>query len=361
MSERALESRRTPAVSVVVPLFNKADYIDEAIASVLAQTDPDFELIVVDDGSTDAGPERALQAAAADPRVRVLRQANAGVSAARNAGIEVALGRWVALLDADDLWAPAFLHAVRRAIDAHPEAVLVACDYAPFETPARSCGAAPSAAPAVAAAAMPDVDAGSDARSAAPRRADLMALWDERGGCPAHASAVAIRRDAIRRIGGFPVGMNLGEDLLTWIRLADAGPFVHVPEGLALYRVDATGSLARAPSRAAIARHADLLEAMDRCVAAGRCAPSIRDRQCSTHLFHLVNASQPRAAAAFLLRRPASWSIRHWSWVVQEALGVRRRLLEWRLAARARRLRAEAAAPGRDPVPRGSPSTGRPP
>ena len=361
MSERADASRRAPAVSVVVPLFNKAGYVAEAIASVLAQTEPDFELIVVDDGSTDAGPERALQAAAADPRVRVLRQANAGVSAARNAGIEAARSRWVALLDADDLWAPGFLRTVRRAIDDHPDAVLVATDYAAVETAARPSApatAGPSGAPAVA---MTAVDAGSGTRSTTPRRTDLMALWDERGGCPAHASAVAVRRDAIRRIGGFPVGMSLGEDLLTWLRLADAGPFVHVPAALALYRVDATGSLARAPSRAAIARHADLLEAMDRCVAAGRCAPTIRDRQCSTHLFHLVNASQPRAAAAFLLRRPASWSVRHWGWVLLEALGARRRLLAWRLAARARGLRAAAAARGRDPAPSGSPSTGHPP
>ncbi len=318
-------------VSVVIPTFDKAPYVAEAVASVLAQTDPGFELWVVDDGSTDGSAAVAEAAARADPRVRVLRQANAGVSAARNAGIEAARTEWVALLDADDVWRPGFLAAVRAAIDAHPDAAMVAAGYAFTSSGGAGAGeVAPGSAHDRAAAGRPRAGEGAGAH-----RADLLALWARQEACPVHASAVALRRDAIRAAGGFPVGMSLGEDLLTWLNVAAAGAFVHVPQVLAGYRVDAASSLARAPSRAAIAGHERLLEALERRVADGRCPPAIRDRQCATHLFHLVNASAPWSAGAFLLRRPGLWSVRHWSWVVLEALGLRRAVIARRLARRA--------------------------
>ncbi len=93
-------------VSVVMPAFNAEATIASAVASVRRQTRGDWELIVVDDGSADRTAALAEMAAALDRRIRVIRQRNQGVSAARNAGIEAATGRYLAFLDADDTWLP---------------------------------------------------------------------------------------------------------------------------------------------------------------------------------------------------------------------------------------------------------------
>ncbi len=105
----------TPLVSVVIPLYNKQRTIARAVASIRAQTMTDWEVVVVDDGSTDASAaELAACGGAADPRFRCVRQANAGPGAARNQGARLAAGKYLAFLDADDEWLPGHLqHAVQ--------------------------------------------------------------------------------------------------------------------------------------------------------------------------------------------------------------------------------------------------------
>ncbi|HVH01440.1 MAG TPA: glycosyltransferase family 2 protein [Amaricoccus sp.] len=96
-----------PLVSVITPLWNAAATLAAAVASVRAQTMPDWEMLVVDDGSTDSGPALAARLAHAEPRLRLLALgSNQGAAAARNAGIRAARGRFIAFLDADDLWYP---------------------------------------------------------------------------------------------------------------------------------------------------------------------------------------------------------------------------------------------------------------
>jgi glycosyltransferase involved in cell wall biosynthesis len=107
-----------PRVSVVIPLYQTEAYIGEALASVLAQTFTDFEVIVIDDGSRDGGPETAR--ACGDGRVRVITQENRGLAGARNSGIRHAGGELVALLDADDLWHPEKLARHVAHLDAEP-------------------------------------------------------------------------------------------------------------------------------------------------------------------------------------------------------------------------------------------------
>jgi glycosyltransferase involved in cell wall biosynthesis len=114
-------------VSVIIPLYNKAPYIQRALNSVLAQTLRDFELIVVDDGSTDIGGE--IVARCSDPRVRLIRQKNAGPGAARNRGLGEAQGELVAFLDADDEWLPEFLARTSEYLDAHAEVATISTAY----------------------------------------------------------------------------------------------------------------------------------------------------------------------------------------------------------------------------------------
>ncbi len=106
-------------VTVVIPLYQMGDAIERTVASALAQTQPPFEVIVVDDGSTDDGPDR-VQAVFGDA-VRLVRQANAGAGPARNRGVAEATTRWIAFLDADDLWLPDHLEALAGAVGAFPE------------------------------------------------------------------------------------------------------------------------------------------------------------------------------------------------------------------------------------------------
>ena len=120
----------SPRVSVIIPCHNHARYLGEALASVAGQTFGDLELIVVDDGSTDDTP--AVLAAYPDRRMRTRRTANAGVSAARNAGLEMARGEFIAFLDADDRWLAEKLEKQVAVMEASPDVALVFTDLRRF-------------------------------------------------------------------------------------------------------------------------------------------------------------------------------------------------------------------------------------
>lgn len=109
-----------PKFSVVIPLYNKAKSIRSTVESVLAQTFVDFELLIVNDGSTDGGGDAVCTMK--DPRIRLIDKPNGGVSSARNRGIAEAKGEWIALLDGDDLWLPNHLENFVKATSMFPEA-----------------------------------------------------------------------------------------------------------------------------------------------------------------------------------------------------------------------------------------------
>ena len=106
-------------ISVIIPLYNKEHYIKETIESVLAQTYTDFELIIVNDGSTDNSVN--IVSMIEDPRIIIVNQKNAGVSSARNHGLQIAKGEYIAFLDADDTWLPGFLDAMFSLSQQYPE------------------------------------------------------------------------------------------------------------------------------------------------------------------------------------------------------------------------------------------------
>ena len=211
--------------SVVIPLYNKASYIDCSVQSVLNQSLTDFEVIIVNDGSSDRSAE--IVKAMEDPRIRVVSQENSGVSAARNLGISLARGEWVALLDADDWHHPDHLAHLVKAQAAWPEADAVATDFVEI---ADSDGLWPPQWTAVAQA--PEVELITD----------LPTRWMI--GPSVCSSSIAIRRQRLEQMQPcFPPGESQAEDLDFWFRLAEQTPIALAHAPLVAYRVDVKESL----------------------------------------------------------------------------------------------------------------------
>jgi glycosyltransferase involved in cell wall biosynthesis len=182
----------SPQVSVVIPCYNQGSFLDDAIRSVFEQTLDSFEVIVVDDGSTERGTVEAIDGLAW-PRTTVVRQDNAGLPAARNTGMERARGTYVVPLDADDELEPRFLERLVDALDADPDAAFACCW-------ARLFG---------------DVDAVAVPRPYNPYQ---LLLSNSVVGC------VVLRRDAWAAVGGYDETMRDGnEDWELWVSLMAAG------------------------------------------------------------------------------------------------------------------------------------------
>ena len=114
-------------ISIVIPLYNKKDQVSNTIATVLAQTYQDFEVIIVNDGSTDDSVAEVEKVQ--DSRIRLIHQQNAGVSVARNRGIEASKGDLIAFLDADDEWNPGYLESQYQLFRKYPDCSVFACNY----------------------------------------------------------------------------------------------------------------------------------------------------------------------------------------------------------------------------------------
>lgn len=208
----------TPTVSVVMPAFNAGQTIDAAIGSVLAQTLPVLEIIVVDNGSTDDTLERL---AAYGDRVRVMHQPRPGHAAARNLGIEAARGEWIAALDADDLWLP---EKLELQLSLAAQADVIHCAARNFgET--RRVGECTQIARFCSGEAMFDA-----------------LLVDN---FITHSAAL-VRREALSAVGGYDVNLRTAPDWDLWVRLAEAGyRFRGVARPLVEYRWQA-GTASRA-------------------------------------------------------------------------------------------------------------------
>jgi len=228
-------------VSVVVPAYNAERHMAACLASLQAQSLADIEILCVNDGSTDATGALIDARAARDPRVRALHQANAGVSAARNAGLDAARGDFVAFVDADDHLPPRALEALWRAAQGGAEpADIVTADHAVArEDGSREVIACP---PRLARAELLSALVRCDGR--------YNAAWGKlyrRAFCGAHNVC-------------FPAGMRIGEDVVFNLRaFARAARWLHLPEALYVYRPHPGSVMAEAD----YAAHLPMLEAMD--------------------------------------------------------------------------------------------------
>lgn len=192
-------------VSVIVPVYNGAAYLADAIASIRAQQYAPLEIIIVDDGSTD---ETAAIAASLGADVRYVYQQNQGPAAARNRGLKAATGEVIAFLDADDLWTPDKLELQLGILARHPGAAVVMGHMRAFrEDPAIPV---PS-----------------------PYNGETALLANQVG-------STLVRRTVFERIGGFDEGLRYGEDIDWLMRVREAGISIHVlAEVTLLYRIHA--------------------------------------------------------------------------------------------------------------------------
>ncbi len=185
-----------PLFSVVIPAYNAARVIGATLETVLAQTTDDYEIIIVNDGSTDE-TEAVITAFPCD-KIRLISVANGGVSRARNRGMSEARGKYIALLDADDYWLPRHLEAASLFLEAHPDI----CWYANRYTIVRELS--------------------DNLNTGLPVEEDdcFICSYYTEGCCFVHSSSVVFRRSRVEAENFFPTGIGMGEDIIAWTAFA---------------------------------------------------------------------------------------------------------------------------------------------
>src|ERR1700674_4389763 len=200
--------RQLPRVSVIIPIYNGAATIERALKSVFDQTFTDFEIVVIDDGSTDDTP--SVLAKFGD-RIRMFRQPNRGLPGARNAGVAMSRGELLALIDHDDQWLPRKLELTVAALLDNPSAALVYSDMIVVNEAGEESRGSPIK---------------SDTAHAPTMDEMLTRIW------PITPSTVVMRRDAFDRAGGFCETLISAEDIHFWLLMREQGDFIYLPDKL---------------------------------------------------------------------------------------------------------------------------------
>lgn len=282
--------------SVVMPLYNKGPHVEAAVRSALGQSLAAAEIIVVDDGSTDGGPD--VVEAIGDPRLRLFSRSPPGPGgyAARNLGVEAARGEWIAFLDADDLWKPRHLELLSAAIASAGDA---GCAFAGLDivTGARRIRYPQSQRHLKAGCAM-DL-------------ATVLRAWLDTGRCPLWTGAVAIRRDVLLAAGLFPAGRaRRGGDKDLWLRCIARAPSVHSSEPTAEFHHDTVNRVSRNTRHTELPILVGTIEAMLATVGPGeaRLLKRLANQEIVQYARHAAGARTP-ASAHFLreLYLPAGW------------------------------------------------------
>ena len=293
-----------PAVSVVVPCYNAAAFLPSTLRSVQAQQGFDLQIIVVDDGSSDGSPDLVARDF---PDVTLVRQANAGVAAARNTGLAHARHDWVAFIDADDLWLPGKLQAQWDLLASHPEAGMAYTAWKVWTSDAP----------------VPDP----------PWLDRLLATdgdaqrWQGASGwiypellvdCVVWTSSVLVRREMLARAGGFDDTLRIGEDWDLWLRLSRLTPILRVPRPLALYRMH-PHSITKAPPDTNF-KHLIVTRALQRWGTAGpdgRRADMADIRRSQARTWCDMASARLLVGAVARARRDAVMAVRSQPWGVQ--------------------------------------------
>lgn len=205
--------------SVVIPLYNKRSTIIDTLESVKAQRYQPQEIIVVDDGSTDGGAE--LVAKLNWPNLRLIKQQNKGVSAARNRGIKESYSPYVAFLDADDRWLPFFLLEMRQLIQKFPQQSLFACRYQKLAEGEQF------------------IDANIHLTDLSPDGYVMHNYFElaSKGDLPFMISGCVLTRTFLNDIGGFPEDEWMGEDQSVFMHAAVANAIAYSPQIYLLYNI----------------------------------------------------------------------------------------------------------------------------
>lgn len=217
-------------ISVIIPLYNKEETIRRALKSIQHQSLQPDELIVIDDGSTDRSITRVREME--DERTHLISQSNQGVSAARNRGIAEAKGDYIAFLDADDEWHQDFLSTMLHLLDKYPQCNIAASNY--YKVNKRG-----------------DKTIAKLNHLHLPQGEGILYNYFEVSATsepPINSSCVMLRTSAIKAIGGFPIGIGQGEDLLTWARLAVGNQIAYYNIPLSKFYTEQTGTMS-APKR----------------------------------------------------------------------------------------------------------------
>ncbi|MDX1823272.1 MAG: glycosyltransferase [Thiohalomonadales bacterium] len=200
-----------PLVTVIVPTYNRSSYLVYAVDSVLAQTYGNWELIIIDDGSTDNTRER-LEAYLADSRISYCRQANRGQSAARNRGLALAKGAFIGFLDSDDIWLPEKLEKQLALFEHFPDADIVHGDEITIDAEGN------------------ETSSRNMTRYSGAITAQLLA-----DNCVSMTTAL-VRKTCFETLGGFDESDRVAEDYELWLRFSTRYRFLYEPEYVTLYR-----------------------------------------------------------------------------------------------------------------------------
>lgn len=209
-------------ISVIIPLYNKADYIARAIEVVIKQSYPASEIIVINDGSTDDSYEVVATLAKDNASIRLYTQKNQGASYSRNRGVELAKSSFVAFLDADDEWKPDYLFHIQRLINNFPDCGAYATSYDVLEEDGtKSLPSAKGIPPTPWIGIIPNLFR-------------MMQI-----GSPFNTSSIVITKTVFQDLNGFPVGVNRGEDKILWIHLGMKYPIAYSPSRQVVYHKEA--------------------------------------------------------------------------------------------------------------------------